>query len=114
MQNPFGYCLRGSHPSIDIPMMENNHVTIKLHHVAGRVDDIQVEPKEESDLIQRNMAQFFYIENMGTCCSPKCGECRCGTWSDEYKNITIRQEREMNLIHRGLHYDKEKQYWTVE
>ena len=72
MSNQFGYCLRGTHPLLNVPGNESNHVSITLNHVTAAVRgaEIFVEGQES---VHTNMQEFFNIEHLGTCCAPKCG-----------------------------------------
>lgn len=114
MKNQFGYCLRGSHPMIKLPNRESNHVVVKIHHLDADVKNANIDISKNEDTIHRNMEDFFTIEGMGVCCAQRCGFCQCGKWSNDLKNITIQEEREMKLIQNGLSYDETDKCWTVK
>ena len=113
MKNQFGYCLRGSHPMIKLHTQESNHVVVKIHHLDADVKNANINISMNEDTIQKNMEKFFAIEGMGVCCAQKCGSCQCGKWSNDLKNITIREEKEMKLIQNGLSYSETEKCWTV-
>ena len=114
MKNQFGYCLRGSHPLIKIHAKKSNHVMLKLHHVTADVESTTINVVGNTETIHSNMEEFFKIEGMGICCAQKCGMCQCGKWSNDLKNITILEEREMKLIQNGLSHDETDKCWTVK
>ena len=60
------------------------------------------------------MKEFFRVESLGVCCAPKCGTCECGKLMNEYKNLTIAEEKEMNVIKRSLQYNVEEGYWVSD
>ena len=45
---------------------------------------------------------FFDIENLGVQCIPRCGGCKCGTCSLGSNSCTIQEDREMQMIEKGL------------
>ena len=53
---------------------------------------------------------FYNIENPGIECIPRCGGCKCGKCSLGSKNYTIKEEKELALIEKNLHYDQEAIY----
>ena len=84
LSNQFGKCIGGSYPLlVEGTRKVIQHVTI--HHVKG------VDIKE-----------FYDIESLGISCSPKCGNCKCGHCPVGSKPYSIREERELNLIEKGL------------
>ena len=46
--------------------------------------------------------KFFTLEQMGVSCTPKCGSCRCGRCPVGGKDFTIKEEKELQLISKGL------------
>ena len=60
------------------------------------------------------MEDFYNIENLGIECSPRCGGCKCGKCSLGSKNYTIKEEKELALIEKNLHYDQEAKRWIAE
>ena len=58
------------------------------------------------------MKEFFKMESMGLCCAPKCGKCVCSKLVNEYKNLTIAEEKDTSIIKESLRYDKESRHWV--
>ncbi|XP_071136608.1 uncharacterized protein [Mytilus edulis] len=56
---------------------------------------------------------FKEKKSLGTQCNPKCGNCKCGKCPIGNGNYTIAEERELNMIRKGLQYDKDEKRWTV-
>ena len=113
MSNEFGYCLRGTHPLLNVPGNESNHISITLNHVTANVRGAEI-LVEEAESIHKNMQKFFDIEHLGTCCAPKCGSCACGKWSDEHKNLTIEEVREKKMVEDSLMYDEVRKEWITD
>ena len=56
----------------------------------------------EETTLTDEIGRFFNLESLGTFPSPKC------------VNITIREERELEIIKEGLGYGPVHQQWTVK
>lgn len=97
LKNRFGKCIGGTHPQIKETneRHELNSVPV-LHSTSSTVED------------------FYNIENLGIECSPRCGGCKCGKCSLGSKNYTIKEEKELALIEKNLHYDQEAKRWIAE
>ena len=113
MKNQFGYCLRGKHELIDRTQHSSN--TVRIHFTSGIIssqqnNDVMIENKP---LVQKDLSKFFEIESIGTECLPKCGGCKCGKCPTGGKQYTIRDERELTLIDRGLTHDNESNTWMA-
>lgn len=113
MQNRFGLCIRGSHPRIRSRGNSSSHVSVRVNHLANfsHINDILVEPKSS---IKASLDDFFHIDNLGTQCTPKCGSCKCGKCGIGNNNYSIKEEKELAIIEKGLHYDEANSQWTVE
>ena len=65
--------------------------------------------KETNERHELNSVQVLGIE-----CNPRCGGCKCGKCSLGSKNYTIKEEKELALIEKNLHYDQEAKRWIAE
>ena len=83
MKNRFGRCLAGSCNSFQGNDKILVHVAIVNHAVV-----------KEND--------FLNIESMGVRCKPICGGCKCGKCSLGSNYCTIKEQKEQNLIEKGL------------
>ena len=57
---------------------------------------------------------FYNIENLGINCTPRCGGCKCGKCALGSNNYTLKEERELKLIEKGLQYDEQDSCWIAE
>ena len=93
LENRFGYVIGGSHPRLKENTRKLVHATV--HFASASVED------------------FYIMENLGVECTPKCGSCRCGYCHPGGKNISLKDEREYNLIKSNLTYLPEKERWLA-
>lgn len=110
LKNPFGYCIRGSHPLIPQTSSNVGHITIRTNHIAGNFQINQLVSDLKDDLSD-SLNKFFTLENMGTECKPKCPKCLCRNCPDS--DHSMKDERELALIEDGLKYDVEREEWTA-
>ena len=111
MQGPFGYCVRGSHPRLKVKGTDTAHVLIRINHIAAsNVNDLIVESKAS---VTKRLDDFFSVENLGTCCTPKCGNCKCGKCPLGSNRYSLKEERELSLIKQGLTHDSRTRRWTA-
>ena len=86
MKNRFGYIIAGSHPSV-------NETAQKLvKHAVVLYLETQID-------------QFHSIESLGVNCTPKCGGCRCGRCHTGGKDMTLLEEKEFEMIKKGLQFN---------
>ena len=113
LKNQFGYCVRGSFretESMETGEQQDKQVRINQTNVTSHLNAIHVEP---SKAIAASLKKFFKIESLGTCCTPKCGGCRCGKCSVGMGDSTLKEERELALIQQGLQYNDQKYLFTI-
>jgi hypothetical protein len=68
MRNKFGYCIRGSHTKLQVPVTTESNL-VCIHHTSGRI----IEPKRlNNESLKDAVDNFFDIESLGTHCVPKC------------------------------------------
>ena len=95
MKNRFGVILAGSHPQFH----ERTRQTVK-HAV---VLHASIQPED-----------FYNIESLGVSCVPSCGGCKCGKCHPGGKNMTIREEKELQMIEEGLQFDERSGRWQAK
>ena len=94
MRNRFGILIAGSHPSIKERTRKLvQHATV-LHATEA--------------------ADFFSIESLGVSCSPACGSCKCGKCHPGGKNMTLLEEKELQMIKSGLAFSEDKGRWLAK
>ena len=86
MKNRFGVIVAGSYPGFQ----EKTRKIVQ--HAVVLYADVKVE-------------DFSSIESLGVSCTPSCGNCKCGKCHPGAKNMTLIEEKELNLIKKGLTFD---------
>ena len=85
LESRFGYTVAGSHPIFKGYSKKVVQHAVVLH-IAAELDTLHS------------------IENLGVRCVPKCGSCRCGTCHLGGKDMTIEEEKELDLIESKLEF----------
>ena len=95
LRNRFGRCLGGTHAELK----DANHAmqNALVHHVA----EVKIE-------------DFYNIENLGVECTPRCGGCKCGKCPLGAKNYSLKEEKELQLIERNLHFNNLEHRWMTQ
>ena len=92
--------------------------------VAGSIDDGQVGAKVDDSImhirhgtvmhtvgtVERN---FFEIEALGVFCTPKCGSCACGSCHPGGKNMSLKEEREYEIMRSNIGFDSHTGRFTT-
>ena len=63
--------------------------------------------------ITGNEENFLHIEEMGIQCFARCGNCSCKKCALGTNGLSIKEEREQNLINQGLSYQDENQCYVA-
>ena len=99
MKNEFGFVVSGSHSHIKTNAAITSSClqarNAKVMYVSGKIES------------------FFDIEALGVTCEPKCGGCKCGHCHPGGKNMSLKDEREYQLIEKGLQYDENRGRWLA-
>ena len=61
---------------------------------------------------EKELLEFFYEENIGVECTPRCGGCRCGKCATGAKQMTIKDERDYSLFKTLMELD-EGRSWAL-
>ena len=98
MKNQFGHVVAGSHPAIQrypsfTPSCMQARTALAMH--ASRIET------------------FFEIEGLGVMCEPKCGGCKCGKCQSGGKQMSLKDEREYQLIDNGLLFNEDRGRWVA-
>ena len=111
LKNQFGYCIRGIHDQYSNSLSSGkNDCQIKGGTLILDVNNIRVEAMTS---LKKKLDEYFSVENLGTCCTPRCGGCKCGKCAKGNGNYTLQEERELLLIKDGLHYDSTRNKFTA-
>lgn len=52
----------------------------------------------------RDFLEWWKWDSIGAACEPKCGGCRCGNCQPGGKEMTLAEERELEIVREGLTY----------
>ena len=63
--------------------------------------------------MQESVSRFFELESIGTTCQPQCGRCGCGKCQPGGKDMSLKDERELEQIETGVSFDAEKGRWIA-
>ena len=91
LKGPFGYYVRGSlceTGSSGKREYENKRILLNHVNVTSRINTIRVETPAA---ISASLENFFKVESLGTCCTPKCGGCRCGKCPRGMGDYTLKE-----------------------
>lgn len=111
LRNSFGYCLRGAHPLISTNVKEVNHLTAVVNKAVVNLEHSLV-VVERGENLKESLDKFFSLDNVGTECTPKCVRCLCKGCPVNGKH-TMEEERELDLIEKGLSYDEKCKRWIA-
>ena len=108
LKNTFGVCVRGKCNS-GIGDITCN-ITVRVSHIICKSSDDIITKSNRT--FSKQVEDFFTAENLGTECNPRCGNCRCGKCSFDGQ-ISIKEQREMNIILDNLVYDINRKHWII-
>ena len=95
LQNRFGLCIGGTHPSIKDEIKKHGLSYARVQHVI-KVED------------------FYKIENLGVECVPRCESSKCGHCAVGSKNYSIKEEKELELIEKNMKFDAQDNRWLAD
>ena len=104
LQNRFGCTIEGTHPNIkektkiEAQCMQLRHAIVMF--VSERVG-------------HENADQFHTIEGLGVTCIPQCGSCKCGKCHPGGKDMSLKDEREYELIESKIKFNSERGRWMA-
>ena len=100
LHNAFGLVVAGSHPKIKT----SNNVALSCTQIRDAI------VMNASATIET----FFEIEGLGVKCVPQYGSCKCGKCHPGGKEMTLKDEKEYDLIERGLHFNSAEGRWCAK
>ena len=108
LKNSFGYCVRGlqRNKSCGVGI---GHITVKTNHIAVEILVNHILTESSFD-VGGKLNKFFALEDSVTECNPKWPKCLCRNCPEPQHSM--REERELALIEKGLRYDAEKLKWV--
>ncbi|KAL3973670.1 mitochondrial-processing peptidase subunit beta [Sarotherodon galilaeus] len=93
---PLGKTVGGTHPELF------EELTVSAHIVAAvKYEELIGEASDQSSTRKHVPAK---LQSIGAACEPKCGGCQCGNCQPGGKEMTLAEERELEIIKEGLTY----------
>lgn len=105
-----GKDVAGAHPDlfeeVDVVAHESKtHFARSMRTAAVKYEEIVWNPTTE-------FLERWRWDSIGVSCEPRCGGCRCGNCQPGGKEMTLAEERELEIIKEGLTYVKEDSHST--
>lgn len=121
---PLGKTVGGTHPELLEDLVVSAHLSkthfarsmraaaVKYEELTNRNPELsplncqatmQVQESRTSSTYQ-DFLQWWRWDSMGAACEPKCGGCRCGNCQPGGKEMTLAEERELEVVREGLTY----------
>lgn len=118
-EGPLGKTIGGAHPDLfeDVEMAAHRsktHFVRSMRTAAVKYEELPEHPGPEkvplftaTATTTRDFLEWWRWESIGASCEPKCGGCRCGNCQPGGKEMTLAEEKELEIIKQGLTYVKE-------
>ncbi|XP_039456743.1 uncharacterized protein LOC120433854 [Oreochromis aureus] len=121
---PLGKTVGGTHPELFEELTVSAHMSkthfarsmraaaVKYEELIGEASDQSSKGKHVPAKFQRSSTsttsreflEWWKWDSIGAACEPKCGGCRCGNCQPGGKEMTLAEERELEIIREGLTY----------
>ena len=124
-ENRFDRAIAGTHPDIkDATEIDKSCAVVKvaqvLHTNTISRSFSRMEALNPGFLVQsvpscqpNPPSSFLEREELGTSSSPKCGSCKCGKCHLGGKQMSIKEEKEYNVIEANLEFNEERSRWMT-
>ncbi|XP_078789161.1 uncharacterized protein LOC144984490 [Oryzias latipes] len=123
-ESPLGITVGGAHPDLfeDVEVLvqeSRTHFARSMRTAVVKFEEIYRDPKTDCnpDLRKQDVTnvkcttatnheflKWWRWESIGAACEPKCGGCQCGNCQAGGKEMTLAEERELEIIKEGLTY----------
>ena len=130
-EGPLGKTVGGAHPDlfeeVEVAAHESKtHFARSMRTAAVRYEEIIQSPTTDAARLQhenvdqakstavsnREFLEWWRWDSIGAACEPRCGGCRCGNCQPGGKEMTLAEERELEIIKEGLTYVREDAHST--
>ena len=114
-EGPLGKTVGGAHPDLceEVNMAAHTsetHFARSMRATAVKYQELTVskefQAETRSTVADREFLDWWKWDSIGAACEPKCGGCRCGNCQPGGKEMTLNEEKELEIIRKGLTYVK--------
>lgn len=114
-EGPLGKTVGGAHPDlcevVDMALHNSEtHFARSMRTTAVKYQEIaemqESRAETKSTIAGREVLDWWKWDSIGAACEPMCGGCRCGNCQPGGKDMTLSEERELEIIRQGLTYVK--------
>ena len=99
-EGPLGKVIGGSHPNI-IEQVIKTAQESTVHYIRS-MKTAAITYTETAATTGREIYDLFSWSSIGAPCEPRCGGCKCGSCPPGGKEMTLAEEREMEMIRENL------------
>ncbi|KAK5854462.1 hypothetical protein PBY51_015526 [Eleginops maclovinus] len=112
-ESPLGKTVGGAHPDLfeEVDMAAHTsktHFARSMRTAAVKYQEIteaqEFKAETKSTVAGKEFLDWWRWDSIGAACEPKCGGCRCGNRQPGGKEMTLSEERELEIIRKGLTY----------
>ncbi|XP_067280641.1 uncharacterized protein [Pseudorasbora parva] len=112
-ESPLGKIVGGAHPDLCevVGMALHNsetHFARSMRITAVKYQEIaemqESRAETRTTVMGREFLDWWKWDSIGAACEPMCGGCRCGNCQPGGKDMTLSEERELEIIRQGLRY----------
>lgn len=121
---PLGKTFGGTHPDLfeDVAMLahtSSTHFARSMRTAATKYEEFTVRISVQQPPISQfhhdiqesttlttcqDFLEWWMWDSVGAACKPRCGGCRCGNCQPGGKEMTLAEERELEVVRGGLSY----------
>ncbi|KAL3973928.1 GTP-binding protein [Sarotherodon galilaeus] len=94
---PLGKTVGGTHPELFEELTASDQSSTRKH-VPAKLQ------RSSTSTTSQEFLEWWKLDSIGAACEPKCGGCRCGNCQPGGKEMTLAEERELEIIREGLTY----------
>lgn len=114
-EGPLGKTVGGAHPDlfekVDMTSHKSEtHFAPSMRTAAVKYSELselqQVQTQTQSTVAGKEFLEWWKWDSIGAACEPMCGGCRCGQCQPGGKEITLVQDKELEIIKQCLTYVK--------
>ena len=116
-----GYEVAGLHPvriaSANHLLLLENRYGLVVGGTHCKIKDGTKKVVQHGVILNVNMCmcleKFYNIGQLRIQCTPRCGNCKCESCHPGGSDMTLKEERELELIENNLSYNEKERVWTA-